>query len=219
MGILERFFGTARPPERSTRETPQGTAAGRSADDQAIERYQYLLRTAPPEALEQAHAEAFAMLTPEQRAEVLRRFSSSLPPAELADARSGDPRALARAATRAEVRSPGFMERTLGPGGMGMGMGGGLGGAFGSSLLGSLAGSLIGTAIASQFMHGFTPGMGSVPESALGTSDARAETTNPDFSDVDSGHGTSDGELADASGDDVGFDDSGGFDDGGGLDD
>jgi hypothetical protein len=214
MGILDKLFGTARPPERSTREAPQDSAPGPSADDQAIERYQYLLRTAPPEALEQAHAEAFARLTPEQRAEVLRRFSSSLPPAELADARSGDPRALARAATRAEVQSPGFMERTLGRGGMGMGMGGGLGGGFGSSLLGSLAGSFIGTAIASQFMHGFAPGLGFM-------GDARADTSDRNFSDVESGHGTTDadGGVADASGDDGGSDDSGGFDDGGDLDD
>jgi hypothetical protein len=185
MGILDKLFGRAAPPERSTRATP-------APDDQAIERYQYLLRTAPPEALEEAHAEAFAKLTPEQRAEVLRRFSSFLPATELAAARSGDPQALARAATRGEIRSPGFMERTLGPGGPGMG--GGLGGAFGSSLLGSVAGSLIGSAIAAHLMHGFTPGMGVAPAGGLLGSDPREDMNDADFSDVVSEHSTSDGD-------------------------
>jgi hypothetical protein len=215
MGILDKLFGTPRPPEPLTRQSPQERATAPSADEQAIERYQYLLRTAPPEALEQAHAEAFARLTPDQRAEVLRRFSASLSPAELADARSGDPGALARAATRAEVRSPGFMERTLGPGGAGMGSG--FGGGLGSSLLGSLAGTLIGTAIASQLMHGFMPGMGLGMGGGLAGSDARAEAGDPDFSDVEAGHSTSQGELADATDDDHddGVDDSSGLDDGG----
>ena len=96
-----------------------------SANEQAIERYRYLLRTAPPEQVEQAHAEAFAGLTPEQRTEVLRRFAAALPPSELGQAQSGDPGALARAATRAELQQPGFLERTLGPGGVGTGAGGG----------------------------------------------------------------------------------------------
>src|SRR3712207_7066023 len=42
-----------------------------STDEQAVERYRYLLRTAPPGAIEQAHAEAFAQLTPAQRRLVL----------------------------------------------------------------------------------------------------------------------------------------------------
>src|SRR5690349_9832045 len=40
-------------------------------DEQAIARYRYMLRTAPPEVMEQAHEEAFARLTPQQRAMVL----------------------------------------------------------------------------------------------------------------------------------------------------
>ena len=44
-------------------------------DPRAIERYRYMLRTAPPDDIERAHAEAFAQLTPEQRATVLRELS------------------------------------------------------------------------------------------------------------------------------------------------
>ena len=129
---------------------PQGHGAPRAGaakdpDEAAIERYRYMLRTAPPETVEQAHAEAFAKLTPEQRQKVLADLSAEVPPAERAT--SDDPRSLARMATRAEMRQPGTMERTLG-GGRGMGGGMGMGGMIAGSLLASVAGAFIGTAIA-----------------------------------------------------------------------
>ena len=125
-----------------------GSTAGKDPDEVAVERYRYMLRTAPPETIEQAHAEAFAKLTPEQRQKVLADVSAELPPAERAT--SDDPRSLARMATRAEMRSPGTMERALGGGrGGGMGMGGMLAG----SLLAGVAGAFIGTAIADAFFE------------------------------------------------------------------
>ena len=119
-----------------------------SEDERAVERYRYLLRTAPPERIEQAHAEAFAALTPEQRREVLQSLSEQAPPGE--QPTSDEPRALARAATRAEMRSPGTLERSFGGRGGGIGMGGVIGG----SLLGSVAGAFIGTAIAHEMLDG-----------------------------------------------------------------
>jgi hypothetical protein len=87
-----------------------------------------MLKTAPPETIEQAHAEAFAQLTPEQRSLLLQQLSSDLPDAERGAAamRLGDdPHSLARLATRAEVRRPGTMERALGGmAGRGTGVGG-----------------------------------------------------------------------------------------------
>ena len=50
----------------------QGKAQPQSTDEQAIARYRYMLKTAPPETIEQAHAEAFAHLTPEHRGRILR---------------------------------------------------------------------------------------------------------------------------------------------------
>ena len=197
MGILDKLFGSG--GDQPARSEPRGPEQSPD-DEQAIERYRYLLRTAPPEALEQAHAEAFAQLTPEQRSEVLRRFSESLPAAELADARAGDPRAMARAATRAEIRDPGFLERTLGRGGVGTG--GGLGGVFGTSLLGSLAGTFLGTAIASHFLHGF----GQSPLEGLATSDSATGPDDAHFSDVESGAESAESDLD-------GLDAGGGFDD------
>lgn len=108
-------------------------------DRQAIDRYRYLLRTAPPEDIERAHEEAFEGLTPEQRRTVLAELSKGVPASEVT---GDDPASLARMATRAEMRSPGTMERTFanvpGPG---------LGGMF----LATLAGAFVGSAIADSF--------------------------------------------------------------------
>lgn len=121
---------------------PQGAA--QDPDEAAVERYRYMLRTAPPDQVEQAHAEAFAKLTPEQRQKVLTDVGAEVPESERA--RSTDPQDLARMATRAEMRNPGTMERTLGGGGRGGGMG--MGGMIAGSLLAGVAGAFIGTAIA-----------------------------------------------------------------------
>src|SRR5690349_12111879 len=99
--------GYGAPAARGTRQ-PVGAGMGRSGatnpDEAAIERYRYMLRTAPPETVEQAHAEAFAKLTPEQRRTVLADLSTEVPASERAT--SDDPRSLARMATRAEMRRP-----------------------------------------------------------------------------------------------------------------
>ncbi|AKT52948.1 hypothetical protein ADJ73_16235 [Arsenicicoccus sp. oral taxon 190] len=128
-----------------------GQPAPSAEDQQAIERYRYLLRTAPPEKVEEAHAEAFAKLTPEQRQQVLAGLAQS------GEKPAGDdPRSLARAATRAELREPGFMERTFGGTGGGGGRGGmGMGGMIMGSMLGSIAGVVVGTAVAGAIFDGF----------------------------------------------------------------
>jgi hypothetical protein len=105
----------------------------------AIERYRYMLQTAPPEDIERAHVEAFERLSPEQRAAVLSELSRRVP---AADIQGDDPRSLARTATRAEMRDPGTMERTFG----GSGVPG-----LGSMFLSTLAGAFIGSSIANAF--------------------------------------------------------------------
>jgi hypothetical protein len=108
-------------------------------DQQAIERYRYMLRTAPPDDIERAHEEAFAQLSPEQRSAVLKQLSDRVPASEMG---GDDPRSLARVATRAEMREPGTMERTFG----GAGVPG-----LGSMFLSTLAGAFIGSSIAHAF--------------------------------------------------------------------
>ena len=142
MGIFDRLLGGAEPRNE---QPPR-----RVDDDQAIARYRYMLKTAPPEAIEQTHAEAFSRLNPDQRRKVLSEISTELPEAERAAAlRAGDdPLALARVATRAEVRQPGTLERTFGRMGGGMGFGGLMAGTF----LSTMAGVVLGTAIAQSFL-------------------------------------------------------------------
>lgn len=147
MGFLDRLLGRG---EGAHQPSPR---RGRPVtdEDRAIERYRYLLQTAPPEQIERAHEEAFAQLTPDQRREVLERLAAETPEGE--QSTDDDPRSLARMATRAEMRQPGTLERSFG------GRGIGLGGTIGGSLLGSIAGVVIGTAIA-QEMFADDPGAG-----------------------------------------------------------
>ena len=171
MGIFDRIFGGR---EASTAGQPTQNP-GLSEDEQAIARYRYMLKTAPPETIEQAHAEAFAKLTPDQRRKVLDQLRVELPDGErAAAARMGDnPAELARVATRAEVRQPGTMERVFGRLGGGAGMGGFLAGTF----LSSIAGTVVGTMIAQSFLVGHSgSGLGddvhhSAHDSASGMND------------------------------------------------
>lgn len=128
---------------RSGGSDPTGTMS----DEQALERYRYMLATAPPDEIERAHEEAFARLTPEQRRLALQALAGHVPDREL---RGDDPASLARAATRAEIRQPGTIERAWGSAGSGFGLG--------SWFLTTLAGSFIGTAIAQSFFDN-DPGM------------------------------------------------------------
>ena len=149
MGFLDRLLGRSPEPESRPRQdasaSPRG-APGALTDEQALERYRYLVRTAPPEAIEQAHEQAFAKLTPEQRRMALRDLSAAVPEHE----RTGgdDPRSLARMATRAEMKRPGTVERAFaGSGGMLGGMGGTLLGSFAAAF----AGSLVAQSLFSEF--------------------------------------------------------------------
>jgi hypothetical protein len=160
MGLLDRLFGRRsshdRPHHQEYRPQaqypPPTTHDGRLPDEQAIARYRYLLRTAPPEQIEQAHAEAFAQLTPDQRQQVLTQLAAAVPASERP--RSDDADTLARVATRAEMRQPGTMERAFGGGAAVPGLG--------SMFLSTLAGAFVGSAIADAFFdnEGSTDGSG-----------------------------------------------------------
>ena len=234
MGLLDRLFGRSRQqhaaPYPGQGGSGQGYAdqgPGRYArqpdgrplpDEQAVARYRYLLRTAPPEQIEQAHAEAFAKLTTDQRQQVLAQLAAAVPAGERP--RTDDAGTLARVATRAEMRQPGTLERALGGygpgygsgyggGGYGPGYGGGygrggygggmgMGGMIGGSLLGTIGGLVIGTAVADAL---FDTGLGDGGLFGGGDEEAYAE-------------GYQDG--ADGGGDHGGGEDFGGGDFGGG---
>jgi hypothetical protein len=237
MGLLDRLFGRRNPQgyDRPAYRQPQYPARGRNEqlpDEQAVARYRYLLRTAPPETIEQAHAEAFAQLTPDQRQQVLAQIAAVTPAGERP--RTDDPETLARAATRAEMRQPGTLERALGGygpgygpgygqgygqeqgpgygrGGYGGGYGGpGMGSMIGGSLLGTIGGLVIGTAVADAL---FDTGMGDGGLFGGGDEEAYAEGYQ-DGAQADGGDYGGDGGYD--SGGDFGGGDFGGGDFGGG---
>lgn len=236
MGILDSLFGNKDEQNQPAQDNYAPRQRPQNADEQAIARYRYMLQTAPPEQLEAAHAEAFARLTPEQRQMALQQMASAIPENERAGL-SDDPRALARAATRAEVRQPGTLERVMnnrgamGGAGMGGGMMGGMGGMLAGSLLTSLAGGFIGSSIAHSFFSdaGHEQAFQESPEAA--NVEGGVENYNSgDFgeaSSVSDANSTSDpgseqgSDVGDAGVTDTGYD-SGGFDaggfDGGGMD-
>ena len=220
MGFLDRFLGRepqVRPgrgqqqyaPPTTTPAAPSGqgrTGAGSGEDERAIARYRYLLRTAPPEALEHVHAEAFARLTPDQRAQLLTELSRDLPPGERPP--GDDAQSLARTATRAELRQPGYLEQTFSRsrfGGMSMGMG--MGGTILGSMMGTIAGVVVGSAIADAMFDGY----GDSPEAQQAND--TATTGNDDSSnDGDSAGTDADGTSAGDTGSDyadAGYSDAG----------
>jgi hypothetical protein len=237
MGLLDRLFGRRNDQayDRPAYGQPQYPARGRNEqlpDEQAVARYRYLLRTAPPEQIEQAHAEAFAQLTADQRQQVLAQLAAVTPAGERP--RTDDPETLARAATRAEMRQPGTLERALGGYGPGYGQGygqeygqgqgpgygrGGYGGGYGGpgmgsmiggSLLGTIGGLVIGTAVADAL---FDTGMGDGGLFGGGDEEAYAEGYQ-DGAQADGGDYGGDGGYD--SGGDFGGGDFGGGDFGGG---
>ena len=201
MTFLDRIFGRRRAGDRPTATTTRvdlgNDAIGewanpaRGTDEQAVARYRYLLRTAPPETIEEAHAEAFARLTPEQRRLLLQELSHELPASELAagPANEDDPRALARLATRAELRSPGTLERTWNRSSASAGFGGvGLGGLMAGGFLSTIAGVVVGTAIAGAFFGdaGYDQGFA---DGAQAADDAGADAPTDDagYDQMDAG--------------------------------
>jgi hypothetical protein len=205
MDMLRRLFGGDEPRSLAAQARPRPREM--SPDEQAVERYRYLLRTAPPETIEEAHAEAFAKLTPEQRRMVLQELSSTLTPAERA-ARAPydeDPRSLARLATRAEMRQPGTLERTW----SGMPAGLGMGSLMMGNFMSTIAGVMVGSMIADAFL-----GNAGYDQGAVEAADASADTFGAeggDFGAGDSGFGDGGG-VGDIGGDFGGFGDFGGGD-------
>ena len=236
MGFLDRLLGrepqeqhdpaqrrgpSFSEPSMSSRSGPHGE------DERAIARYRYLLRTAPPEELERVHAEAFSRLTPEQRSQVLAELSQNLPPGERPP--GGDPQALARAATRAEMRQPGYLEQTFSRGRFGgVGGGMGMGGTIMGSMMGTIAGVVVGSAIADALFDDYNSSpeaaeagdTGGVGDTGAATGDQVGDAGSGDAGpgDAQDGSGFSDSAGgSDFAGGDFGGGDFGGGDFGGGF--
>lgn len=203
MGFLDFILGRKeQSPDAYARRESAPRAPQRTDDEIAVERYQYLLRTAPPETIEQVHTEAFSKLTDEQRDLLFRQLTESVAPSERP--KDAQPASLAQAATRAELREPGTLTRSFGGNGQngengqrGMGMGSMIGG----SLLGTVAGFVIGSALVSAFMP-----MDGGATDAASESDVGADTS------ADGGGDSGGGDFGGGGGDFGGGDFGGGFD-------
>ena len=203
MGFLDFLLGRKeQSPETPSRRESAQRAPQRSEDEIAVERYQYLLRTAPPETIEQVHTEAFSKLTDEQRDLLFRQLTETVEPSERP--KDAQPASLAKAATRAELREPGTLTRSFGNeqgGQRGMGMAGMIGG----SMLGTIAGFVIGSALVSAFLP-----MDGGATDAAGAGDAGGDTGSDGGGDA--GGGDAGGDFGGGGGDFGGGDFGGGFD-------
>jgi hypothetical protein len=237
VSFLDRLFGLRRP--QPTSRMPGGWGARAPSEEQALQRYRYLVRTAPPEALEEMYLEAFSRLPPEQRAQAARALDALLPAGERSrGAADSDPHTLARRATRAELLRPGTVERAFGglrvdagaPGGPqrgwrgegypeprrgwgaspGWGSGWGMGAGLGGMFAGSLLSSFVGSAIGSVVAHQFLDGFDGHPGHD-GYADGHGD---PDGSGLDDAQalGPDEGSSWDAS--DTGVESGTDFDDG-----
>jgi len=131
----------------ATPAAPAGSAPT-AADRAAIARYEYLLQTSDPHQVEAIHREAFARLTPQQRAQVQAGMRSELRPAE--QPRTADAPDLARAAARTEALRPGTMAGLLARVGRSRsGSGGGLGRSAALVGAGGVLGAVAGAAVVS----------------------------------------------------------------------
>jgi hypothetical protein len=193
MGFLDFILGRKeQSPENLSRRESAQQAPQRSEDEIAVERYQYLLRTAPPETIEQVHTEAFSKLTDEQRDLLFRQLTETVEPSERP--KDAQPASLAQAATRAELREPGTLTRSFGNE-QGSQRGMGMAGMVGGSMLGTIAGFVIGSALVSAFLP-----MDGGATDASGAGDAGSEA-GADGGGGDTGGGDTGGDFGGGGGD------------------
>lgn len=173
MSFFERLFGGTPAPE------PASSRPVRGDDERAVERYRYLLQTAPPETIERVHAEAFEKLTPEQRVLLLEQLRRDAPAGE--EPADDQPATLARAATRQEMREPGSMERSFAAPGFGQ--------MLGASLLGTVAGYVVGSALVSAFLPPVDAGGVDAAGADAGAGDGMTDAGGGDLGDGGFGGG------------------------------
>ena len=199
MGFFDRLLGN---DDQAQTPPPPPANRPRSTDEIAVERYRYLLRTAPPETIEQVHQEAFAKLTDEQRALIFDELSKNAPAGDAP--RGRDAASLAQAATRSELRQPGTMERSF--------QGPSFGSMVGSSILGTVAGFVIGSALVSAFMPNDVGSEAGGDSGSDSGSDSASGADSGSDSGGDAGGDFGGGDFGGGGGDFGGGDFGGGFD-------
>ena len=121
--LLGSLFGQGTREEDYRRFDDQ-YARGRpeDLDDHEVQqRYRQVLRNAPPQLVEDAHADAFAQLDPRERQLLAQRLRQQAQQLEAPygdpydrDDHDDDPRTLARMAQQAEQQNPGVLDQLFG---------------------------------------------------------------------------------------------------------
>jgi hypothetical protein len=132
MDVLKNIFGGGTPDdyERRAQRYQQGYQGGQGRyddldDDDVYDRYQRTLQHAPPEVVEQAHAEAFSRLPVDQRQQIVDQFRRAhqdpRQPFQYPQFSGGpddyDPARLGRMAGQAQRQQPDLLQQVLGSGG------------------------------------------------------------------------------------------------------
>jgi hypothetical protein len=139
MGLLDRLF--------RGRRTPEAVDARPLTPDQAMARWRYLVRRAPPEVLSETHARGLDSLGEVPRAEVVQRLRAALSALDSGVMVPSDAAVVVRAAAGMERRTPGFLERALAAD------------ARGRQTLAGLAAVVVASSAAAPFLRGFEPGL------------------------------------------------------------
>ena len=122
-GLLSGLFGQDTRDEDVQRfdDTYQRGQAADFDDQEVQQRYRQVLRNGPPQLVEDAHADAFAQLSPDQRREMASRLRAQAAQLDQPytdpydrDEYDEDPRTLARMAQQAEQRNPNVLDQLFG---------------------------------------------------------------------------------------------------------
>lgn len=176
MGFLRRLFGFKPAPEQQApvskkkvefgaQAAAEGYEFGRmydtlhdgfdpaaSAPDQlsierTLQRYRLIVRTAPPDDMEEAYVAAFSAVRAEQRVRLPGELAQALPEAQRANIylNQHDPQTLAQIAIAVEKHQPGSTERVL------RAVDGGLSGLASSELMNTFATAFVDSRTAQRF--------------------------------------------------------------------
>jgi hypothetical protein len=130
MDILKNIFGGGTPDnyEQRAQQYQQGYQSGQLgglSDQDVAQRYQRTVQYAPPDVVEQAHAEAFNRLPPQEQQQIVAQFQQAhtdpQQPFQYPGFNSGQqsysPAQMGQMARQAQQQQPDLLQQVLGPGG------------------------------------------------------------------------------------------------------
>lgn len=131
MDVLKNIFGGGTPDNYQQRAQQyqqgyQGGQLGGLSDQDVAQRYQRTVQYAPPDVVEQAHAEAFNRLSPQEQQQIVAQFQQAhndpQQPFQYPGFNGGSqqgytPAQMGQMARQAQQQQPDLLQQVLGPGG------------------------------------------------------------------------------------------------------